>query len=478
MLASLSLVHAVLALILLAGRGLEGAGRARLIRAVAIAGGAAAALLLLFRGADSVWGAQRLDPQSGALAAVAVFCAWAIVAAVAGEEGRWDIGALVGAASTALILFATSRWAAPALLFWAVIGAAAVVAGRAAGARAYTWLAVVLADLCVLGALAAHSLAEESWRMPTEVPPPLLIPLVAGVVLRVGVAPKTGIWGLMGGVEAAFLPLLIGSGFALVPAASGGDEVAVALGLLVVALAAVAWSVLVTRMQLAVVASWIVCLLLAVVWIEPSTAARAAATAALAVGALALWPWTSGRARSERALLLGLVPATIGFGVVLAGAAASFERATSAASVATAAPWFAFAALLPAALAAAVTLGASWARRVEAETYRPPAVLTLWALAALGVVLGLSPRPELGFGGGGTRSTLLYLAAAVAGVLAARLIPGQAPALSAAEEPASGALALHGPWATWLARLALVLGLLALVIVLWFTYTGLRLGFL
>ena len=478
MLALLSLVHAALAVVLLAGSGLATRERSGLVRLVSAAGAAAALGLFLARGSDLGWGAQRMDAQGGALVAVSIFCAWLLVAAIDRGAGRWDVGALVGAGSAALVLLASGRWVAPALLFWGIVSACALVAGWTSSGRSFAWLAVGVSDVCVVGALVGHSLNTESWRMPDELPVWATAVVTVGIVLRVGVLPRVGIWSLAAGIETALLPLVIGSGFALVPTASSGDDVAVALPLLLLGLGAVGWSVGSGRLRSSVIAPWIASVLLAVVWIEPRSLGRAAATVAVAVSAVALWPWTSGRGQAERALLLGAVPATIGFGAILAGAVASFERVTTAASVAGSAPWFAFAALLPVALAAGVTLAASTARRTEPERFEPTAVLAMWVLAIAGLVLGLSPTPELGFASVGARSTALYLVAAAAGLLAARIGPRQIALMTPAPVPEAGTFSLPGMAGVWLSRFALLLALLTLAATLWFTYAGLKVGFL
>lgn len=478
MLALLSMVHAVLAVVLLAGSRLGPRERSGLVRLVSATGAAAALGLFLARGTELSWGAQRMDAQGGAVASISILCAWLLVAAIDRGAGRWDVGALVGAGSAALVLFAAGRWVAPALLFWAVVSACALVGGWTSSGRSFAWLAVGLSDVCVVGALVGHSLYTESWRMPDELPVWATAVTVVGIALRVGVLPRVGIWSLAAGIESALLPLLIGSGFALVPAASGGDDIAVALPLVLIGLAAVGWSVGAARLRSSVVAPWIASVLLAVVWIEPRSLGRAAAAVSVAVSAVVLWPWTSGRGQAERALLLGAVPATIGFGAILAGAVASFERVTTADSVAGSAPWFAFAALLPVALAAGVTLGASTARRAEPERFEPTAVLATWVLAAVGLVLGLSPAPELGFASVGARSTLLYVGAAVAGLVAARVLPRQRASMTSAPVPEAGTFSLPGMAGVWLSRCALLLALLTLAATLWFTYAGLKIGFL
>ena len=476
----LFLIHAVIGVFMLFTRPLAETDRVRFIRLGAGAGMLASVVLFLVRGADTSWGAATLRPGSGALVAGAMFCAWTLVAAVG--SARWDIGALVGAGATGLCLLATSDWTVPALLFWIVVSLATAAAVPATRRSAATWLVVALSDACFAGGLIAFSLDEGSWRLPEGVDGWMVAPLVAAIVLRTGVLAGGGIWELSAGPQVALLPLVVGSGLALVPAASAGDDIYVAVGLLLVAVAMAAQAILSATPRVAVAGAWITTAMLAVTWIHPSALARAGVAAVLGITATALWPWTAGRGQAERGLLLAAVPLTVGFGVIVGGAAASFERATVAQSVLESAPWSAFAALLPVALAAGVTLGAAVARRSEPERYEPPAVLATWGVAGIGLVLGLSPRADLAFTGGGpagTRGTWLFVVAALAGVAAARVVGRASPAVMEQAGTASGqAPSLSGSLARAVALSAGVAAAAAAVAVAWFTYEGLRNGFL
>lgn len=482
MLQLLFLVHAAIAVFMLFTRPLAAEDRARFVRLGAMGGMIAAVALFLVRGSDATWGAATLRPGAVAVSSAAIFCAWALVAAGTGGGSRWDIGALVGVGATGLCLFASSDWAVPALLYWATVSLAAAVAVPAQRRSAGVWLALAISDVCAVGGLIAYSLDAETWRLPDAIDDWMLVPMVVAIVLRTGVAAGVGLWELNAGAQVALLPLVVGSGFALVPSVSGGDEIYIAGGILIAAVALAAWAILSATPRVATFGAWITAAMLATVWIYPEVLARAGAAALLGVTVVALWPSAAGRGQAERGLILAAVPLTVGFGVVVGGAAASFESATLAESVLDSAPWSAFAALLPVALAAGVTLGAGIARRREPERYEPTAVLATWGIAAIGLLLGLTPRPDLTFGGGGpagTRGTWLFAIAAVAGLVAARLRP---PTPAVAMET-SAAVAPHGSggragFAKPLALAAALAGIPALLAIAWFTYEGLRNGFL
>ncbi len=482
MLPILFLSHAVLGAALVLTRDLPEAQRSVVVRGAAVLGAGSAALLFLTRGSNAVWGAARLEPGPAAVASVAIFCAWAILVATDQGAGRWDIGALVGAGATGLALFATSSWVVPALLFWLCVSGALIASAPSARTPVHVVMAIAVSDACFVGGLVASSVAEETWRMPESVSGWLLVPLAAAVVVRSGVLAKTGVWGLLGGAHAALLPLAIGSSFALVPAVSTGDEIAVALPLLLAGTAAASWFAWASAPSLALLGTWSIATMLAVVWIEPLALGKAAATACLGVAVVALWPSVGGRAQSERALVVAAVPVTIGFGVILGGAVAAFTRAGAAATVVEALPWTLFAALLPAASAAGVTAGAAIGRRVEPETYEPVAVLVTWTLAAVALLLGLAPGPQLGFSSGpGAAGGALPLAAAavVAAGAAARFAPRPTIVLQPAPAlPGPGLLDIPARSARVLSIAGLALLVAASGAVLWFTYVGLKTGFL
>lgn len=474
MLPLLVLVHVALALAMVFARGLATPERARVVRVSSLAGAASGLWLFLARGSGTVWGTFTLDDDRAAAAAAAVFCAWLLVGATDDGRGQWEAGALVGAAAAASVAFALTDWMAPALLFWVCISAATLVATREPGGS--TLLVVGLSDALVVGALVVSALQEETWRMPDGLGGWVFYLAVAGCVLRAGVLPRIGPWDLAKGGGVALIPLLIGAVFALIPSLSRGGEIAVGLPLLLAGILGALWFAL-RSPQIAVGAGWLVATMLALVFIEPVALGKAAVAAVLGASAALLWPWAGGRAGPERGLLLAAVPLTAGFGPIVGGATASFQRAATADTILDGAPWTAFSALLPVALAVGVTVGGVIARRVEPETFRPAPVLATWAIVTLALVLGLTGGAELGLR---ARPELwLYVVAAVIAGVAARFAPRQ-PILSdvVATGPALGVLVLPASVSSVAARMGVASVGVAFVAALWFTYTGLKVGFL
>jgi hypothetical protein len=476
MLALSVLVHAALATGLIFSRNLAPTDRSRAINAAALIGAVGGLILFLVRGSGGTWGTFAIHEGRAAAAGAAVFCAWLLVAATDEDKTRWDVAALVGAGSTAVVAFALTEWTAPAILFWICSSAALAVAAHTDGKGGAAAAFIGLSDVCVIGALVGWSLGEETWRMPDALDGWPLYLAVAGLILRAGVVPRLGVWELARGSTVAMVPLSIGGAFALLPSLSGGDEVGVALALLVAGMLAALWCAI-RSPQVVLTAGWAVATMLAVVFIQPGALGKAASAAALAATAALLWPWTGGRAGPERGLLLAVVPLTVGFGPIVGAAGAAFDRSSGAESVLAAAPWTAFAALLPAALAVGVTMGAAMARRVEPETYRPVAVLATWAVAGLALVLGLTGGPELGFELRG--ELLLYVVAALAAAAAARFAPRQ-PVRSdvVSSGPELGVMTLSPSITQVTGKVGQGLIAAALLASLWFTYMGLKTGFL
>lgn len=475
--------HSVIALACLALRGLPQSQRLAGLRFLAAVGASCSGILFLARGADATWGTMQFGSQRAALVAIASFCAWLLVlAGDDGNEARWELGALVGAGSTALAVLATTRWIVPALLFWTALSAITLVAVRSRSAGAHVGIAIALSDLCFVAGLVAHALENETWALPANVESVWLIPLAVAVVLRAGVLPLVGMGAAFGRAEGALLPLLVASTFAVIPFISAGDEVVVALPLLSLAGGVIAWSLVLDRPRLSLIAAWPIATMLGVAWIEPGAIAKAGATAALVAALVTLWPQTSGRAQSERGLVLAGLPATVGFGAIVAGATSSFEHAVAETTVAGAAPWDAFAALLPAVLAGGVALGATIGRRTELEHFRPEAVLVAWVLAGVALITGLAPVGALGLSSGAGsagRAVPLYVIAVVAAVAAARFVPrATVPITPARPAPESGVLELGDSVARWVHRTAVGVFGLASAAALWLTYSGLSTGFL
>lgn len=475
--------HALLGVACVALRGLPVAQRFAGLRFLAGVGALSSVVLFLARGVESSWGTMELGPARSGLVAVATFCAWvAVLASDERNEPRWDLGALVGAGGTAVAVIATTRWIVPCLLFWMVLSAVTLVAARERGPGAHVAAAVGLADACFVAGVLGHALTSETWSLPTRLDGVWLYLAIVAIVLRAGALPAVGMGAAFGRGEGALLPLAVASAFAVVPFVSGGDEVAVALPLLLLAAGAIAWSLAVETPRLSVIAVWPLATMLAIAWIEPAAVARAAATAAIVATMVSLWPLTSGRAQSERGLILAALPATIGFGAIAGGAAASFTRAVAEGAVLAAAPWHAVAALLPVVLAGGVALGATIGRRTELERFRPEAVLATWTLAAVALVTGLSPAARLGFSSGtdgGGRAVPLFVLALLVGLVAARFAPRSTiPLTPPRPAPAAGVVDLGGSIAAWVRWAGVGIFSIAAAAVLWLTYSGLSVGFL
>jgi hypothetical protein len=480
--AFLILVHAVLGAACLFLRGLPVSQRSGGLRFLAAAGALAGALLFAVRGSSGSWGTMEFSSQRLGLVAIAIFCGWLLVlVGDEGDEARWDVGALVGAGGTALGVLATTRWIAPALLFWVALSLASLAIPRDDGTRSHFALTVGLSDALFVGGLVTQALTSEAWSLPSRLEGAPLYLVAAAVIVRAGIVPVAGVGAALGRIEGAMIPLLVGSAFGVLSFTSGGGEIIIALPLLLYAAGAIAWSLIGDRPHLALVVSWPVATMLAIAWIAPGALARAGATSAIAVALVSLWPSAAGRAQSERGLVLAALPATVGFGAIVAGAAASFHRAVDETSVLAALPWDAFAALLPVVLAGGVALGASIGRRTELEHFRPVAVLSTWVLALAALLVGLAPASELGLSpesGPEGRAVPLIALALIAGVGAARFAPKELVTTSAPRPaPPPGVLDL-GHAGVWVGRVSMGVFAVSAAAALWLTYAGLAVGFL
>ena len=484
MIALLYLGHAAIGLSLLATQPLK-----RELRSAAVLAGSGAGALLaigLYLAGDSnaAWRTTDLAAPMAAMTAVAMSCAWILLGALDRGSGRGDAGCLIGVACSGLVLFATNEWVVPGALFWVASSLAIVVMTRGKSA-APARVAVLVADVGVVVALASYSLDLQTWRMPQGMERWPYWVLVGALVVRAGVLLQLGVWtALSSRMGASGLPLLVAGGFALLLGPAGGSQVGVGLALLVVALASCLWALVGKDMRLDTVAAWPVALTLGVGFISPEAVARAGIAAALAVTAVVLWPHCLGRAEAERGLLVAFVPATAGFGVIVAGALEAFERANESTTVIESAPWATAAALLPAALAAGVALGARLGRRLEPATPEPLPLAASWIVLGLSVLLGVVPEGFLGLeSGAGTtaRTTLLHLVAVAAGIGAAFVLAGRSGHVipSRAEgRLLTGAIVARPSFGVPLVWLSVALGMVAVGTALWLTYEGLKVGFL
>ena len=468
----LALGHALLGLIGLVTLRASEEEQGRAAWWAAAAGIALAAVTWLARDTGWAWRTTSLGATDAALVAAAIGGAWTLVLA---DPRRHSVQvACIGFASAGFALFTTNAWVVPAMLFWTVSSISLITLDPYASPLSRLVLAV--ADLGVIVALGFGALDGEIWSARGALEGwPAWVALGAGI-LRTGALPAVGVWGL----QAASLPLVTVGAFAVLRLAGDLARPGVVLVLLGFALGSAAWSALAKRPTAGVLGAWPVALMAACGYLVPEARPRAAVTAAVAVALVSLWPVALGRAGAERGLVLALAPATLGFGVLVAAALASFELAVAEPLAADAAPWAAIAGLLPLAAAAGIWVGAAMARRREPEHYEPAAVIATWALVALAVLAGLGPTAELSWPSGG-RGTWLAALAVVVGVGAARFFPHKAaPAamVDAPEVPERSHLRLPRALRGVVAGSTALATVLLVGVTAWVAYRGLLVGFL
>ena len=472
----LFLSHAAIALaaVLLSGAGRE--ARERFLQGLAIAGGLSG--LVLFFAAPLLgerWRTIEMTPSGTRIAGAAIVAAW-ILAAV-GERsrggGRWDIVALTGVASTALCMFSVNRWTVPALLFASIACLALVLLHD----RVTIVAGALAAGIALLGgALLWRTLDVQTWELPAPLTgAQLWIAVAAAVAFALAAVVDEP-----GDRPHPSTPLALGLSFATLGSVARGTGPVIALALVAAALVAVVRSLLKERVSQRLVMVWIVALTVGLAALSGDlyVTTRSGIAGILAASAVALWPLSLGRAQIERGILIAFVAVTAGFNAIASAAGYSFERATSIERVVDAAPWAAIAALLPAALAGGVALGASVGRNPEPDEYTRSGVLGSWALVILSVIVGLFPYlgdvTASGLGGPG-----LYVVAVAAGVGAARYARGlgatePAPTAGSHFEP----VPLGVPWPKPASIAVAALGAATALGVLALTFQGLRLGFL
>ena len=470
----LYLSHSILGAAALLSAGVSPLGRSRYLRVLAGLGVLSAAVLFFAPGADHTWRTTQLTIVDARVIGVAIGCAWVVLAAVESrqQEGRWDAAVLVGVACTGLAFLATGRWAVPMLLLWipGICGLTALVGGR------LPRLTIGLGTAGLTAGLAIASAMSHSWTV-AEPLPGWPFALVASGAALYAVAGSIAATENNVGVGVSAAPLLVGAAFVLAtgPARNAGPFASLAV--LVVALASGLVALRAADSSIRWIGLWIVAAMTSVASLsfDPYSISRAAAAAILAVCALALWPSSFGRAQIERGALVSVLALTAGFNAVAAAGSISFHHAIATDDVTRSASWAAVTSLLPATLALGIAIGARLARRVEPEAYSVPDVLATWALFVVAVLIGVFP-----FGASGSSGVILYLVAAAAGIVAARLIRHQ-PATEVAAEAAhvdTRPFRLPSLLERPAGILALVLTVGAVITVMGFAYQGLRVGFL
>ena len=451
------------------------AARARLTRGAGTVGVLLALTLVVARSTIEPWRAVAFEPGPAAIGGVAVACAWGLAMALDLGRDRWWVEAVVGVASSALLLVAGAQWIVPALLFAAGLFAASAVA--LCRSSRIAWLVIALSDTALVVALVGHALDTGTWTVPESLGGALVIPLGIGLILRAGAIPWTGVGIALRTPATALAPLVSGSAFVLLVRLVERPQPAAAAAGLICACAVALVAVARRSLNPATLAAWPVLLGAGIALASARAGVPAAVAAVLGVTAVVLWPDALARGRLSRGFVLSSIAPNVVFGAIATAAAGSFIRATSSADATDAAAWTMISGLLPIALAAGVALGVMVARSDPRGGYHPEAVFMTWMLLAGSVAGGVI----LGAGGvyevlGGTPAAILFAFALACGALVAARARDRRT--SALEPLATVALGRAIELPTWAAGAALWLLVMTATTIGWLTIAGLRIGFL
>lgn len=472
----LLLAPAGIAVVAVLSARLEQPQRERFMQGLAVAGTALG--LLLFFGAPVLnerWRTVEMTPSGTRIAGIAIVAAWGLVAVAERSRGggRWDTVALTGVASTALSLYALNGWTVPALLFAGIASLAAAMLHDRPGVPVGI---VAFAMAALAGALLWRTFGSEAWDLPLPLAGARIWPaaLAAAAFAAAAVVSESR------DRPTPATPLCLGLAFATLGSVASAAGPVVALAVIGAALAAVVRTLVKEKVSQRVVMIWVVAVTIGLAALSANlyVTTRAAIAGVVAASAIRLWPLSLGRGQIERGILVAFVAVTAGFNAIAAAASYSFERSTTVERVLDAGPWAAIAALLPAALAGGVVLGAAVARNPEPEDFTRSGVLGTWGLVLLSVVVGIFPyigdAPEDGLIGPG-----LYVVAVVAGVGAARYARGLGAAEAVADVDSHFLdVPLKIPWPRPAAIATQVLAVVTAVTLIGVTVQGLRVGFL
>jgi hypothetical protein len=470
------LIHGGLAVTLVAGAALSVPARHRLVQLAATAGMIAAGVVYFV---GDRWRTVDYSRPEARIAAVGAGAAWLLVLVGDQRRGDWRTAALVGCASTGLLLAAPNDWVVPALMFWGCSSVATALCLREAKPASMARFALLAGDVLIVSALIGAAQDAQLWLRPEGLEGWQLWVAAAGTILRAGALPLTGVWGSLDTRAAPALPLVVAGGFAM-PLSSLDAQPWIAAGLLAGALWLAAWSLLRHDLSIGIVAAWPVALGLATAFAASRAEAAAGIQATLACAAVALWPATLGRAQVERGFLISFLPLTAGFAAVAVAASASFEAASRISVLSNFLPWAIVVGLLPLALLAGVLLGARAGAQAEPETFEPSAVLAVWVLLVVTVAIWIAAPQGVGQPRGG--GLALQMGALVGAVAAAFMSRRVGPRTS---QGADGVMTFRRPMLDpepvvhrVVDTAAAGVGLVGSAAIVWFTVEGLRLGFL
>lgn len=465
--------HALLSVAaVLLGRAKEADDRA--VVRVAVMGVLVGIGTVVFRPDLGGWRGVVLEPGPTALIATAIACGWALVGALDLGSDRWWVGGLVGITGTSLFLFAGSGWSSPGLIFWLVASGACAVA--LARIDHLSWALLGCADVALVAAVWIEHLGSGTWDLPSGLSGSAAALLGGVVLVRCGVVPAVGINALLATPAAVFAPLL----------AAGGSLVALRLierpvplaGALSLALAVAVGVVALVRRDLnpRIVGAWPPLVGVGLMFSSTAAGTIASIGAVLGITAVMLWPAARERGRLSRGFLLTAGVPNLTFAAIAVTAVGAFEQATGRGSAIEVAGWVGVASLLPLVLGTGIALGAGIARAEASGGYHPEAVFATWLLLAASVTAGLLLGPgEVYAVLGGIPAVVLLGVALVAGILAARSSPASSPL---PDDPPAVDITIPLRLPRWGAALGAGLQLVALAAVLWFTFRGLKVGFL
>jgi len=442
--------------------------------------------LALASGDDTVWRSTTLGQPQGTIAGAAVACAWLLAGAV-GSDRTLGSAALVGLASTGILMATLGNWIVPALVLWLASSVALVALVSLGGLRVGALLAIGVSDLALVGAFALHALDERVWTVPTSLDGLPLALAAVSFVVRSGAIPRIGIWEALDSRAAPALPLLLGGPLALIGVPLSGSGPWVSIAALVAALGLSGLALFGPELRLSLIGSWPIWLSVGLIAAAPAVLIPAALAALLALSAVALWPATHGLARASRGLLFGFLPLTAGWMAVVGTAVVAFDR-EGASPGSRPVAWSLVAGLLPLTMAAGVALAARVARQTEPDTSEATAAWAARALFVASLCLGLLPPSALGLARDtmGDLDRVLTLngvavgLAFVAGAISYKRGPRGAPGVGPRVEASGGTLV----YSEDRADTAVMVGVFALIavgslaIVVYLAFEGLSYGFL
>jgi hypothetical protein len=479
-------VHTLLAVMLAVGTLAPRRWRRAILLVAAMVGCLAGIALALAAGDETVWRSTTLEQPRGAIGGAAVACAWLLAGAL-GDDRTLGPAALVGLASTAILLAALGDWIVPALTLWLASSVALVALVSQGGPRVGALLAIGLSDLGLVGAFALHALDERVWTLPGSLSGfPLALAAVSFAV-RSGALPRVGIWETLDSQAAPALPLLLGGPLAFLGMPLAGAGPWFSLVALAVALGLGGAALLGAELKLSVFGAWPVWLSLGLIVAAPAVLLPAALAALLAMSAVGLWPATHSLARASRGLLLGFLPLTAGWIAIAGTAVHAFNRAGASAGPQSVA-WTLLAGLLPLTVAVGVALAARIAQQTGPNISEETATWAARALFVAGLCLGLLPSSSLGLArdvlGEVDRTLALNVAAAalalVAGAIAYKRVSTKAEVVGDQIEASDGTLVFSEDRADT----AVIVGVFALIAlgsfatVIYLALEGLSYGFL